>query len=272
MKILRWVTVIVFAAVLSLYFAFGITENLNTDTTYPVLRVPDDILEISITAGTSELLRDIEAFDEKDGDLTEKVIVESISQFISDNTCTVTYAVADNDCHVAKATRTVKYTDYVPPRFYLRKPLVFAVDEKVDIRDLVGAVDCIDGDISDRVTVIATDYLNTTAGVFSLSLQVSNSRGDMIYLDLPIYVEQNNKLAPKVELTESLIYIEKGESPAFEDYVKEVTINGTVVNNYKMLISSNLVSAEEGVYNIHYYITDDNGYEGHTILTVIVEE
>lgn len=272
MKILRWATVIVFAAVLGLYCAFSIMENLNTDKTYPTITLPGDILEISIASDTSELLRDIEAFDEKDGDLTDKVIVESISQFISDNTCTVTYAVADNDCHVAKATRTVRYTDYAPPRFYLKKPLVFAVDEKVDIRDLVGAEDCIDGDISDRVTVIATDYLNTTAGVFNLSLQVSNSRGDMIYLDLPIYVEQNNKLAPKVALTESLIYIKKGETPAFEDYVRDVTINGTVVDNYKMLISSNLVSEKEGVYNIHYYVTDDNGYEGHSILTVIVEE
>jgi hypothetical protein len=69
-----------------------------------------------------------------------------------------------------------------------------------------------------------------------------------------------------------LIYIKKGETPAFEDYVRDVTINGTVVDNYKMLISSNLVSEEEGVYNIHYYVTDDNGYEGHSILTVIVEE
>lgn len=272
MKILRWATAVIFTAVLALYLTFNISDRLTSDSTYPTISLPSAVLELSISDGEEALLEGVTAFDGKDGDLTDRVIIESISQFTEDATCTVTYAVSDGDCHVAKATRTLRYTDYTPPRFYLKDSLVFAVDEGVDLRNLIGAEDCIDGDISDKVKVIATDYTNTTVGVFNISLQATNSRGDTIYLDLPIYVEQNNKVAPNIALTQTLIYTEIGEEPDFEEFVKSVSINGTPTEKYRMLISSNHNPQVPGVYNIHYYVTDDAGYEGHSILIVIVEE
>ena len=38
------------------------------------------------------------------------------------------------------------------------------------------------------------------------------------------------------------------------------------------MISTNFDAENEGTYNVHYYISTKEGYEGHSILTVVVEE
>ena len=197
-------------------------------------------------------------------------MIESVSKFAKDRTCIVTYAVMDSDKHVAKNSRTIRYTDYTAPRFYLEKPLIFRLDESVDVRKVVGAVDCIEGDISDKVTIVATDYTDNTTGVFTLSLQATNKLGDVIFLDLPIYVEEINVRALAVELREYLIYVEKGETPSFEDYITTVSSNFIEVENYELVLSSNFDCNVPGVYSVHFNVEDSAGRTGHSVLTVIV--
>ena len=211
MKILRIITVMLSLVITCIFILFYIHEQLNTDNTYPVISIEGSMLEVSIHDGNEKLLMGVTAMDEKDGDLTHKVIVESISQFTEDGICTVTYAVADSNKHVTKNTRKICYTDYESPRFTLKAPMVFTVGNSPYIRQSVGASDVIDGDISDKVIIAATDYQSNTTGVFNITLQATNSKGDIIYLTLPIYVEETNLRAPVIELTDYLIYAKKGE-------------------------------------------------------------
>ena len=273
-KLLRRLTLALFVLVLIAFIAFSIAERLTTDTTLPYITVDSDVIEISVKDKKDVLLSGVTAYDEKDGDISGRVLIESISKFIEPGVCTVTYAVADSDKHVAKQTRTVRYTDYTPPEFYMKRALVYGVDEALDIRAAVGARDSIDGDISDRVSIVTTDYVKNTIGVFTVSLQVSNSMGDTIYLDVTVHVEGNETMAPQIQLKKSLIYVKKGEEPDFEDYLGDVTVNGVLMKkeDIQLLISTNYDSAETGTYNVHYYITTNEGYEGHSILTVVVEE
>lgn len=271
MKWLQRITLLLFATVLVAFVVFSVIDRLTTDNTLPVIAMETEEIEISVTDKKEALLKGVTATDEKDGDITEKVLVESVSKFIEPGVFNVTYAVADNDNHVSKVTRRVRYTDYTSPEFYMKRALVYSVDEAVDIRAAVGARDCIDGDISGRVTIAATDFVQNTAGVFTVSLQVTNSMGDMINLDVAVHVEGNETMAPEIQLEKSLIYIKKGEKPVFEDYIKEVTVNGVLMENYGLLISTNFDSEKEGTYNVHYYISTNEGYEGHSILTVVVE-
>ena len=271
-KMLRKIILILFALIFAAFVGFSIAERLTTDRTLPQIEVPQDVLKVSIKDPEEKLLEGIVATDGKDGNITQNVIVESVSKFIRTGVCTVTYAVVDSDNHVAKATRTLEYTDYTSPEFYMKRVLVYSVDEDMDIHEAVGARDCIDGDISDKVTIVATDYVENMAGVFNVSLQVSNSMGDTIYLDITVHVEGNETMSPQIALKKSLIYIKKGEKPDFEDYIQEVTIDGVVMTDYGMMISSNFNSDIPGTYNVHYYITTTTGYEGHSILTVVVEE
>ena len=270
-KWLRRITILVFIVVLIAYAVFSFVAKLKTDTTLPQISIETEEIEVSVKDKKDALLQGVTAYDEKDGDITDKVLVETVSKFITPGEFNVTYAVADEDNHVTKATRKVRYTDYTPPEFYMKRALVYSVDEPVDIRAAVGARDCVDGDISDKVTITATDFVENTEGVFTVSLQVANSMGDMIYLDVAVHIEGNETMAPEIQLEKSLIYIKKGETPVFEDYIKEVTVNGVLMKDYGLLISTNFDSEKEGTYNVHFYISTNEGYEGHSILTVVVE-
>ncbi len=271
-KLLQKLTLALFSVMLIAFVAFSVSERFKADRTVPEIKMKTDTIEMSVKDDRSVLLEGVTAFDAKDGDITDKILIESVSKFIKPGVCTVTYAVVDADRHVSKATRTVKYTDYTKPEFYMKRTLVYSVDEALDIRSAVGARDCIDGDISDKVTIIATDYVKNTAGVFTVSLQVSNSMGDTIYLDITVHVEGNETMAPEIQLKKTLIYVKKGEEPVFEDYIGDVTVNGVLMKNVEVLISTNFKSDQVGTYNVHYYISTDEGYEGHSILTVVVEE
>lgn len=272
MKRLRVVTVAVFFAVLCVFSWFYIRERVYADKTYPSIQVEPEILEVGIQDGSDKLMEGITAFDEKDGDITSKVLIESVSQFVADKTCTVTYAVADADKHTAKNTRKICYTDYTAPRFTASQALVFPVGTVLKISNLVGAVDCIDGNISDKVLITTTNYQANNIGVFDLSLQVSNSKGDVVYLDLPVYVEERNLRAPVIELSEYLIYVPKGKTPDFASYIASVTSAYSDLADSGVLISQDYQPDTAGVYSIHYYAWDVLGNEGHTVLTVVVEE
>lgn len=272
MKVLRIATLILFAITACLFAWFYFDTRINTDLTYPQIQIEEPLLEISIHDGEDVLLQGVTASDGKDGDLTSKVIVESISQFSEENICTVTYAVADGDRHVAKSTRKIRYTDYIPPHFVLTQPVVFSVGKTIDIGSMVGAVDCIDGDISNRVIVTATDYEVNTAGVFGLALQTTNSKGDIVYLDLNIFVEETNIRAPIIELTDYLIYVKQGQKLNFEDFVAAITPTYNKIDESSILISETYDPYTPGVYAIHYYVLDTLGNEAHTVLTVVVEE
>lgn len=271
LKWLQKAVLLLFAITLVAFVVFSLIDKITTDNSVPEIAIETAELSISVKDKKEALLKGVTAKDKKDGDITDKVLVESVSKFIEPGVFDVTYAVADNDNHVSKATRRVRYTDYTQPEFYMKRALVYSVDEDVDIRAAVGARDCIDGDISDRVTIMATDFVQNTAGVFTVSLQVANSMGHMIYLDVTVHVEGNETMAPEIQLQKSLIYIKKGENPVFEDYIKEVTVNGVLLEDYGLLISTNFDSEKEGTYNVHYYISTNDGYEGHSILTVVVE-
>ncbi len=271
-KLLQKITIIVFSITLVAFLLFTMIAEFTNDRTIPEITMETEELEISVKDKKSVLLEGLTAYDGKDGDVTDRILIESVSKFIEPGVCSVTYAVSDTDRHVTKKSRIVRYTDYTPPEFYMKRALVYSVEEALDIRSAVGARDCIDGDISDKVTILATDYVQNTAGVFTVSLQVTNSMGDSIYLDVTVHVEGNETMAPEIQLEKSLIYIKKGEKPDFEEYIKEVTVNGKLMKSYNLLISTNFDSEEPGTYNVHFYISTNEGYEGHSILTVVVEE
>lgn len=272
MKILRLLTVMLFIAASCVFGWYYIQEKSNTDLTVPTIQMDEPLIQVSIHDDEKALLQGLTAYDEKDGDLTHKIIVESISQFVDKDTCTVTYAVADGDKHVAKCTRKVQYIDYEKPQFYLKQPMVFDVGDGVAVDKFVGAVDCIEGDISDRVIITATDYQAGAAGVYSMSLLVTNSKGDIAYLDISLFVEGMDIRAPEIELTDYLIYVKQGQELDFNSYVKDVYSLYNNIDRESFLISGAYDPNTPGVYHIHYYVEDIQGNDEHTVLTVVVEE
>ncbi len=271
-KVLRVLVAIVFVVVTCVFTLFYIDAKRNIDRTYPSIEIEQEMLEVNIGVTDEELLQGVTAYDGKDGDLTSKVIVESVSQFVRDGECIVTYAVADSNNRVAKNTRMIKYKNYVPPKFTMERSLVFYKDESVDVRSIVGAQDMLDGDISHKIVVNSTDYTDNAVGVFNMSLQATNSFGDIIYIDLPVYVEESMQFSPVIKLSEYIIYIKKGTEPDFKSYISAVTESHGAIMDEEVKITTDFNPHVPGTYSVHYYVSNKSGYQGHSILTVVVEE
>lgn len=84
----------------------------------------------------------------------------------------------DSDAHVAHRTRTVRYTDYAPPKFALSRELRYSVGTAVQIRDRLTATDLIDGDVSERIKVTSSGLSAYAEGTYPVTFEVTNSLGD----------------------------------------------------------------------------------------------
>ena len=269
MKKLRMIVTVIFVFSVCLFIGFYIAESLKDDTV-PVITIEDEIIDVSLKMEKSELLAGITAYDEKDGDITSKIIIESVSKFTEDKISIVSYAVCDEDNHVATAKRKIRFKDYTEPYFEVKKSLVFGLGEDVNLASLISAHDCIDGDISDRVIITATDYETNKAGVFKISVRATNSMGDTIYMDLPVYVENKSVAAPEVKLKKYLVHTKVGEKyDLTENIAGAIDENGEKLKN--VIIDTNYDPNNPGEYQAHYYTTDSQNREGHSILTIVVE-
>ncbi len=271
MRILRGIVVTVFVVTLALFAVFYVREKSNTDNTIPVITVESELLEVSFNATDEELLQGVTAYDEKDKDLTDRIIVESVSRFLDDGVCKVVYAVCDNDNNVTNASRKIKYKDYESPKFSVTESLCFSIYDNIDISKSIKATDCIDGDISRNIIVTSEDLARSVAGVFSIDISVTNSKGDISNLKLPLVVEDRSLSAPNIELKEYLVYADVGDEIDFESFLVKVTEkNDEVIPTESVRIETNADMSTPGVYSVHYYVANSKGNQGHSILNVVV--
>ena len=272
MRLLRFLVVVLFILVSGVYAWFYFYNQANTDLTIPQISFGSDVLEVPVNAAEADLLRDVRAQDEKDGDLSSRVIVEKISNFVAKGLSNITYAAVDNDRHTVKATRRVRYTDYLSPRFTLSQPMRFDVGSSFNILRAIGAVDVIDGDISGKIKLIGSDLIVNTPGVYSMQAQVTNSKGDVSYLRFNVTMTQARRLALNVSLREYLVYLNLGDPFTPEDYLLEVTQAGQPLAEYDLQVTSNMETGRPGMYTVLYSVLDSRGQAGETELAVIVEE
>lgn len=281
-QIIRWGTAALFCAVTVLFIIVWGGVQAEKDDTYPVITFPEEILDVSLHPDTAELLTGVQAFDEKDGNLTDDVIVESISNFIEPGICNVTYAVVDSSHHVTTAARKIRYTEYVPPRFTLKDDLLFSLTEAINLTGRLGANDVIDGDISSRVKISTNDNITAgRVGVYQISLQTSNSKGNVIYLNLPLYIEEQNPYAPDIYLKNYIIYTKVNEKVELqENLLRAVSVKNISDDEEPLVVDltgrvryeTTLDITRPGVYQADYYVKDDEGRQGHAILMIVVEE
>ena len=263
---------------------YDIYAGLQADNSQPVINMESESLTVSVKDGDSALLEGVTAEDAGDGDLTDKIFIESRRNFIEKGKFTVTYAVADSDNHVARATREIVYSDYVSPQFELTEPLEFAAtrsaQEDVDIAANLSAHDVIDGNISNRIR-ISGDYTMSshTAGEYPMEFIVMNSLGDTVTLPVTvkIYDTSYNQL-PKIKLKKYLLNVQAGTNVDLDSMVESIEYRGVTYkraedgafysgeydrNGEAMTIPAGRMSysgevdfSETGVYEITYTYND----------------
>ncbi len=272
MKPFRIIVLIVFVIVSIASAAVFISEKLAVDKTIPEITVEEEMIEVSLKAKDEELLKGVTASDGKDGDLTDKIIIESISRFTEKGVSKVTYAVCDSNNNVAKATRMIKFKGYESPKFQVTGNLCFSLYENIDIRELIFASDSLEGNISNNIIVTSDDYATSIPGAFTLNAFVSNGKGDSSTITLPLIVEDRPLSVPSIELKEYLVYTEKGKTIDFNSYIIDALDIDEVSLKNQVTVESAVNFNQPGTYNVHYYVTDKNGLRGHSVLTVIVGE
>jgi hypothetical protein len=289
MKNKNWIAVLLIIVCVAGYYGYRALDLARTDTKAPKIEINTERVEVSVLDPKSALLQGVTAMDNVDGDVTESVVVESISLLNRDGTISVSYAAFDSTGNVAKATREAKYTDYESPKLTLSGPLLYGYGSNFDVLSTVGATDMIDGDIQHRVraTALEEDSI-ATLGTHQVRFQVNNSLGDTMALELPVEVYAADTYNAGLTLTEYLIYLPVGANFNPSSYLGDFTLRGETTNlrnglpgNYTLRTKGEVQTQQPGVYCMEYRVTYtvrnetnpnlNQEYTGYSKLIVVVE-
>ena len=259
--------------------AYYVLSRQAADHAAPEISFQSGEIEVSVGVTEAELLYGVTATDKRDGDVTGSLVVEGISELSPDQTATVTYAAFDKAGNVAKAERTLRYTDYQSPRFTLSAPLVFRSGISFNVLNYVGAEDVIDGTLDDRVkaTLVSRESSITTEGVHEVEFRVTNSMDDTVYLTVPVEVCPSGAYNATVELSENLVYLKQGARFEPNSYLKTLRVSGekndlrNANDRVSVSCSSDVNTNTPGTYSVAYTVKYGN-YTGYTRLIVVVEE
>ena len=276
MRFIKPVTIGIFLIVLAIFIFSWARFKMSIDGTPPVIEMSKDQIDVSVKAEDKDLLQNVTAKDSKDGDLKDNIIVESISQFIDKkkHISNITYAVEDADHHVSKATRKIHYTDYTHPRFTLKEPLCLETGTDESVKDIIGAVDCIDGDIHRKVKILSTTFSTLSSGDSTVTAQVTNSMGDTIKMKAHVIVRPTNVKAPTINLKENIVYIKKGSKFRELSQIKSVTnpVGKKISKKGVKVLQSTVNEKKNGCYYVEYVMHEGKTNESRTNLIVMVED
>ena len=275
---------IVLAAAIVLFGGYlALMRNIK-DTRPPVISVEEGILNVSVENFKETLMTGITAMDDRDGDVTASLLVESIYGITEDHVTTVTYAAFDRAGNVSKVQRKVRYIDYREPRFELAGSLCFPYNSGFDLLDYVGANDVLEGDIRRRVraTLVSDTRSINEIGSHTVRLQVTNSLGDTVEMDFPVEVYDPEWYTASVKLDDYLIYLNKGARFDPKDYLQAFSVRGEetdistgIPENVLRDIDSNVNTDVPGIYRVKYTLTENvnlTTFAGQAVLVVIVQE
>lgn len=283
----RIFVILFFILSVAIYAGYHTIKVLSTDRTIPVIDMDSDSVNVSVEGGDMAILEGVTATDDKDGDITGNLFIESRSDFIEKGRFNVTIAVSDKDNHVTKAKREVVYTDYKSPQFSLSQPLKFqTIREKRDdlnISSGLSATDVIDGNISNNIK-ISSEYslYSYSTGDYPMEFIVTNSMGDTSKLPVTvtIYSSEEESGLPEIVLTDYLINTSVGTEVDLDTLIEQIYYHNSTYRrgedgNYyngeidyegnPVILSSDSIQIEAdidwntpGVYEVKVTVSDDN--------------
>ncbi len=289
MKKWNWLLMLLIAVCLAGFFAYIEIDKLRTDTVAPEIIIETQTLEASVRDPKSALVQGLSAEDDRDGDVTDSLVVENMTLKNTDGLVSVGYAAFDAAGNVAKAERDVQFADYESPKFTLNRPLAYVYGTNFDILSNIGAIDVLDGEIQHRVRAMPLEETSIAQlGTHQVLFQVSSSLGDTVKIALPVEVYEGDTFNATVTLKDYLIYMKKGESFSANRYLdsftwlgEEVDLTQGIPANFEVKTKGQVMNQYPGTYVVEYRVTYtdrhetnslyDRAYTGYTKLIVIVE-
>ncbi|MBQ8835477.1 MAG: hypothetical protein IJ001_11235 [Oscillospiraceae bacterium] len=289
MKSKNWLYILLILLCLGAFFGYRAWDSIRTDSEVPKITVSDGVPEFSVLDEKTVLLQGVTASDKTDGDVTNSLVVESVSLLDKDGTVSVSYAAFDAAGNVAKAQRTVKYTDYESPRLTLSGPLAYPSGSSFDVLSTVGATDVLDGDIQHRVRATALEQGSiAVTGTHNVQFQVTNSLGDTVTQVFPVDVYAADEYNASLSLTSYIVYLNVGDSFNASKYLDTFTLQGEgtslrsgLPRNFSMKTTGQVDTTQPGAYSVQIRVTYtdrhetnaelDRQYTGYSKLIVVVE-
>jgi hypothetical protein len=275
----KWLLLLLVLLCCGGFAAYQLIWDQAYDRVPPTITMDSDELTVSVSDSEEQLLQGVTATDARDGDVTSSLVVESVRGVVANQEFTVTYAAFDRAGNVAKAQRTVHYSDYVSPKFNLTGPLLFRSGTSLDIFSVLEAEDVFDGDLTERIkaTLTGGGQQISDPGDYTVEFRVTNSLGDTAYLEAPIRVVAPENSNADVALTDYLVYCSKGDKFQPKDYLKSMKAGGETVDlaqrdsDIKIDVDSNVDTSATGTYWVDYTVTYET-YTGISRLIVVVED
>lgn len=268
---------------------YQLLDRIRRDTKAPEITMDSQVLALSVADPEAALLQGMTATDERDGNVTDSMVVERITMLDSIGRASVSYAAFDAAGNVAKASREILYTDYQAPRFTLQAPLLYRYGTSFDILSTIGATDALDGDIQHRIRATALDENAITAlGSHDVQFQVTNSMGDTVSLVIPVEVYDPQAYTASLTLNNYLVYLKTGDSFRPAEYLdtftlmgEETKLGGRLPADYALATVGTVQTDTPGTYPVEYRVTyterntnnplTSRKYTGYSKLIVVVE-
>ena len=262
------------------FLAYLLYLKVSSRNAAPVIVCVTDEISVSVDATDADLLIGVSAMDAEDGDITHKIVIESISAIAKNGRCTITYAVSDSDNKVSSVSRTLNFIDYHSPKFKFSNDFILiSGDSKInnDLTAFISAYDCFEGDISSRISmsIIETEGLSSTR---QIEFRVSNNYGDVssIVVDV-VNRDKPPQETPSIALKEYLVYLVPEAVFDPLDYVDSITIakESYSLSEYgadKIYADlSDFDQSTPGTYKIPIYC-ENGDHIGSTVLYVVVDD
>jgi hypothetical protein len=155
---------------------------------------------------------------------------------------------------MSTASRTVRYTDYEKPRFSLTKPLVFQAGGSVRVLSRLRASDVLDGDLSSSIRVTSQNVDTMLSGEYTITVQVTNSLGDIEILSLPLILTAG-PVSQDLQLSEYILYLPAGTPYSPSRYITAPTDRSGVKVEHNVDVNT------PGTYTVSYTFDSSTVYQ-----------
>ena len=272
-----------------LLIGLQLIQWITQDDTGPVITCPEGVLEASVVVTDAELLEGVSALDNRDGDLSNNIVVETLSPMNGNQLREVPVAVMDLSGNVSRTTRTIHYTDYEKPHIFMSRPLrISSPDELWPLLEGLTANSVLDGDLSAKIKYSFTNSgVILEKGTYALELRVDDSTGTSMVIPANLEIYDSRYETIHVELKEYILYLHVGDTFIPEDYFgakndesaqpltpedSSNTENTPLKKDEELFIDSNVDTSVPGVYHVTYTVENETAKAiGKSCLIVVVE-
>ena len=239
----------------------------------PVINATDKTLTVG---DEFDLLADVTAEDEEDGDITDKIeILENEVDTTKPGKYEVTYKVTDSGG--ASHVKTIKVTVNPKMEPLNAAPIIKAEDKTLTVGDAfdpmadVTATDEEDGNLTDKIEILNNEVDTTKPGKYEVIYKVTDSKGASYTKSITVTVNPKMEpinAAPIIKAEDKTLTVGDTFDPK-ADVTATDEEDGNLTDKIEVL-KNEVDTTKPGKYEVTYKVTDSKGASRTKTITVTV--